>query len=197
MPIQHINDQILKRMRRKTDRAQICSTIEKLRSAIPEIVIRTSLMVGFPGESEEQFAELLSFIQDYPLDNIGVFKFSLEKGAAAARFEDQIPEEIKEERYQRLMETQLYSIRKQNQRYIGKRLEVMVESYHPDSEHLMRGRFYGQCPEIDGMVIINDTAQVSEFNKLYEVEITEALDYDLVGRAIAPLFKKISPLKLL
>jgi ribosomal protein S12 methylthiotransferase len=197
MPLQHINDEILKKMRRKTNRAQICSILNKLRDKIPDIVIRTSLMVGFPGETEEQFAELLAFVKEYPLDNVGVFKFSAEEGAPAARFENQIPEGIKEERYQRLMQAQLESVRVHNQRYIGKRLEVVIEGYHPDSEHLMRGRFYGQCPEIDGMVIINDTAAVTAFNKLYEVEITDALDYDLVGAAISPLFEKKSPLKLL
>ncbi|NGX45641.1 MAG: Ribosomal protein S12 methylthiotransferase RimO [Chlamydiae bacterium] len=197
MPIQHINNEILKKMRRKTSSGQICSTIEKLREKIPDIVIRTSLMVGFPGETEEQFAELLAFVKEYPLDNVGVFNFSAEEGAAAARFENQISEEVKEERYHRLMEAQLESVRKRNKRYIGKRLEVVIEGYHPDSEHLMRGRFYGQCPEIDGMVIINDTRAVTAFDKLYEVEITDALDYDLVGAALAPLFEKKSPLKLL
>lgn len=190
MPIQHINPEILKRMRRKTSRDQIIDTLVKLRTKMPEIVIRTSLMVGFPGETEEQFEELLQFIQEHPLDNIGVFSFSPEKGASATRFSDQVPEDVKERRLKTLMEVQMALIEKRNQKYIGTRLITMVEGYHPDSPYLMKGRFYGQCPEVDGQIIINDGEAVEEFGRLHEVEITDVIGYDLIGKAIGPVHKE-------
>ncbi|HSX12500.1 MAG TPA: 30S ribosomal protein S12 methylthiotransferase RimO [Rhabdochlamydiaceae bacterium] len=184
MPLQHINDQILKTMRRKTSRNDIISILTKLRAKMPHVVIRTSLMVGFPGETDAQFEELVQFIQDYPIDNIGVFKFSAEQEAHASTLPNQISEEIKEARYARLMEVQMQVVAKQNRKYIGQTLKVIVEGYHPDSSFLMRGRFYGQCPEIDGQVIINDFACVTEFGQLYEVEITDVAGYDLIGGAL-------------
>lgn len=190
MPIQHINSDILKGMRRKTNRDHIVSIYEKLRANIPESVIRTSLMVGFPGETDAQFEELVQFVKDYPLDNIGVFQFSLEKEAHAAKLEGQIPDEIKRKRYDKLMKTQMSVVRKLNQKYVGKTLDVMVEGHHPDSDFLMRGRFYGQCPEIDGQVIINDTRHVKEFGRLHQVVITDVIDYDLIGGSIAAKPKK-------
>lgn len=190
MPIQHINSTILKAMRRKTNREHIVNTYNLLRTSLPDGIIRTSLMVGFPGETEEQFQELLAFIQDYPLDNIGVFTFSKEEEAHAAKLPGHLPKEIKEERYEILMEAQMNIVRKRNQKYLGKKLEVMIEGYHPDSDLLMQGRFYGQCPEIDGVVIINDPRAVQAIGKLHEVEITDILDYDLMGRALGPLKPK-------
>lgn len=196
MPIQHINNTILKAMRRKTSKEQILDSIQKLRARIPGIVIRTSLMVGFPGETEEQFEELVDFIQEYPLDNIGIFKFSLEKEAHAAKLPDQVSEEVKQSRFERLVKTQMKVVKKRNRSYIGKRLKVIVEGYHPETEMLMRGRFYGQCPEIDGIVIINDGRKVTGFGQFYEVEITDVADYDLIGRVIAPVAKPTPAKKL-
>ncbi len=190
MPIQHINDTILKAMRRKTSRAQIVETIQKLRTKMPDLVIRTSLMVGFPGETEEQFEELVQFIQDYPLDNVGIFKFSLEKEAHAAKLPDQIDEKTKERRYAKLAKVQMEVLKKRQKRYIGKRLQVVVEGYHEEVPQLMRGRFYGQCPEIDGQVIINDGRKVESFGKLHEVEITDVAGVDLIGKVLAPVVSK-------
>jgi len=197
MPIQHINSDILKAMRRKTNREHIISTYEKLRMHIPHSIIRTSLMVGFPGETEEQFEELVQFVKDYPLDNIGVFQFSLEKEAHAAKLPGHLSDEVKRKRYDKLMKAQMGVVRKLNQKYIGQTLDVMVEGYHPDSEFLMRGRFYGQCPEIDGQVIINDCRHVKEFGRLHQVTITDVIDYDLIGGCIgAKPKKKTSPLAM-
>lgn len=184
MPIQHINNQMLKSMRRATSKEDIISTLTKLRAEVPEVVIRTSLIVGFPGETEEQFEELVDFIQEHPLDNIGVFKFSREPGSHAYDLPDQIPEKVKNQRYQKLMKLQKKVVNKLNQRWIGETIQVIVEGYHPESNLLMRGRFFGQCPEIDGMVIINDGRNVKAFGELYDVEITGVADYDLVGRVL-------------
>jgi ribosomal protein S12 methylthiotransferase len=184
MPIQHINNQMLKAMRRTTSREDIIATIEKLRVKVPGVVIRTSLIVGFPGETEEQFEELAAFIQEHPLDNIGIFRYSREPQSHSYNLPDQVPDEIKERRYHKLMKLQKKIVKKRNKAFIGKQLEVIVEGYHPDSQLLMRGRFYGQCPEIDGQVIINDGRKVKAFGQRYTVEITDAADYDLVGRVL-------------
>lgn len=190
MPLQHINDEILKAMRRKTSRAQIIDILTKLRQKLPDIVIRTSLMVGFPGETEEQFQELLEFVKQYPLDNIGIFKYSREEASHSASLPNHISEEVKQDRYERLSIAQLKSVRKRNKKYIGQKLKVMIEGYHPESEYLMRGRFYGQCPEIDGQIIINDCRKVEAFGMLHEVEITDVADYDLIGTAIKAIKPK-------
>ncbi|MEI8365988.1 MAG: 30S ribosomal protein S12 methylthiotransferase RimO [Parachlamydiaceae bacterium] len=184
MPIQHINNAMLKSMHRATSREDIIATITKLRREMPDIVIRTSLIVGFPGETEEQFEELVAFIQEYPLDNIGIFKFSREPGSHAYDLPDQIPEGIKQKRYDKLMKIQKKVLTKTNKKWLGKKLQVVVEGYHPETKLLMRGRFFGQCPEIDGQVIINDGRAVKAFGEVYTVEITDVAEYDLIGGVI-------------
>ncbi|MBI5274686.1 MAG: 30S ribosomal protein S12 methylthiotransferase RimO [Chlamydiales bacterium] len=191
MPIQHINQEMLKAMHRKTSKAQIISIIERLRKEIPDIVIRTSIMVGFPGETEEQFRELVEFVKEYKLDNIGFFKYSQEKGSYSYNLENQVAEDVKESRLQEIVRVQQSVLDDINQKHIGKTYAVLVEGYHPDSDLLMKGRFYGQCPEIDGCVIINDGRKVKKFGQLYEVEITDSVGYDLIGKAV-----KSSSLKL-
>jgi ribosomal protein S12 methylthiotransferase len=184
MPIQHVNPSLLKSMRRKTSREDIIKVIATLRKEIPHVVIRTSLIVGFPGETDEQFEELVTFIQDYPLDNVGVFKFSREPGSHAYDLPNQISDDVKQERYERLMAVQKKIVKKRNAKMIGKKLPVIVEGYHPETKLLMLGRYYGQCPEIDGSVIINDGRKVKGFGQVYMVEITEVSDYDLVGKVV-------------
>lgn len=184
MPIQHINRELLKSMRRTTSKEDIINTIAYLRQEIPEVAIRTSLIVGFPGETEEQFEELLEFIQDYPLDHVGIFKFSREPGSHAYSLPDQISEEIKTRRHRRLMQVQKKMVKKQHKKMIAKELSVVIESYHPESRWLMLGRHRGQCPDIDGQVIINDGRKVKAFGQLHRVEITDIADYDLIGRVI-------------
>jgi ribosomal protein S12 methylthiotransferase len=189
MPIQHINDEMLKAMHRTTSREQITNIIQTLRKEVPGVVIRTSLMVGFPGETEEQFEEMVQFIQDVPLDNVGIFQFSLEKEAYAAKLPNQISEEVKQTRFDRLAETQLQMVRKRNEKLVGQKVEAIVEGFHPSSEFLLRARTRGQCPEIDGQIIINDARHVKSFGKLYEIEITDFADYDLIGTALGSIKK--------
>ncbi len=189
MPIQHVNDTILKAMRRKTSRADIVSIITKLRERIPGIVIRTSLMVGFPGETDEQFAELLQFVEEHPLDNVGIFKYSREEESHSAKLPDHVAEDVKQARFEALTAKQHEMARRQNERFVGQKLQVIVEGTHPDSPLLMRGRFYGQCPDIDGQVIITDGRKVTAFGERYNVEITGTADYDLIGRVVSPVRK--------
>lgn len=184
MPIQHINNAMLKSMRRATSREQIIDVITKLRREIPNIFIRTSLIVGFPGETDEQFEELAQFVQEHPIDNIGIFKFSREPGSHAYDLPDQIPDEVKEKRYHRLMQIQQKSVKRQQSKLIGKKIPVVVEGYHPESKFLMVGRHYGQCPEIDGQVIINDARKVKQFGKIYTLQVTDVADYDLIGKVL-------------
>lgn len=184
MPIQHINNEMLKAMHRTTSKEEIIEIIQKLRTRVANVVIRTSLMVGFPGETEEQFQELIDFVQKYPLDNVGIFQFSLEKEAYAAKLPNQISPEVKQDRFDRLAAAQLKAVKKRSKQMIGRKVQAIVEGFHPESELLLRARYWGQCPEIDGQIIINDGRKVTAFGKLYEVEITDAADYDLIGRVI-------------
>lgn len=191
MPIQHIDDDILKAMRRKTNAAQIKDVITKLRKALPEASIRSSLIVGFPGETPEQFEKLKSFLQAYPLDNVGVFKYSQEEGSHAATLPNQVSQEVKDERHAALMNLQASLVEQRLAAMVGKRLTMVVEGYHPDSELLMVARHRGQCPDIDGHVIINDAAHVDAFGERYEVEVTAVAGYDLVGRTLRKLGSKL------
>lgn len=184
MPIQHVNNALLDRMNRATNRARIIDTLRKLRAALPEITIRTSLIVGFPGETDEQFEELCQFLQDHPIDQVGVFAYSQEEGTVAAQMPDQVLEKVKERRREKLMKIQQKMVQKKNRSMIGKTLEVVVESYHPESRLIMLARHRGQCPDIDNQVLINDGRKVSGFGQRYHVEITDVAGYDLVGRVL-------------
>jgi ribosomal protein S12 methylthiotransferase len=181
MPIQHVNNRVLKAMRRATNREQIIQTLQMLKSEIPDIVIRTSLITGFPSETHEEFLEVKQFLKDYPLDNVGIFQYSQEPGSPAASMPDQISPEVKQSRWDELMKIQKKSVSKKLKSMIGKTLEVVVESAHPESPFLLLGRYQGQCPEIDGHIIITDGRLVNKLGERYQVKITDVADYDLVG----------------
>lgn len=192
MPIQHINNDILKSMKRKTNAEEIKSVITKLRQEIPDMHIRTSLIVGFPGETDAQFSELKEFLREYPLNHVGIFKYSKEKNTPAGEMDAQIDASVKEKRLQELAAIQQEVVEKLNREMIGKKLEVVVENYHPETDLLLVGRYFGQCPEIDGQVILNDWQKVKNFGDRYMVEITDVAGYDLVGKVIKPLRAKLS-----
>ncbi|MFC2049273.1 30S ribosomal protein S12 methylthiotransferase RimO [Chlamydiota bacterium] len=193
MPIQHINDTMLKSMRRTTSSAQIKSVITQLRQKIPDIHIRTSLIVGFPGETEEQFEELAAFLQEFPLNHVGIFKYSQEADTPAGVMEDQIAEKVKERRHKRLAAVQQSAVAKLNQAMVGRKIPVVIEHYHPETDLLLVGRYFGQCPEIDGQVILNDWQKVEAFGERYLVEITGVAGYDLIGSVVGPLKKITTP----
>ncbi len=184
MPIQHINDELLQSMRRKTSRAQIVEIIRKLRKEIPDISIRTSLIVGFPGESEEQFQELVEFVKKEKLDQIGIFKFSPEKEAVASRLENQISEEEKQRRLEILAKAQQKVVKKKNRDLIGRRVLAIIDGNHPESNLLLTARHSGQCPDIDGQIIINDAPKKVVQGQLYTIELTDVAGYDLIGRIL-------------
>ena len=185
MPIQHVNDDVLKAMHRKTNKQQITNTIKKLRAEMPNIVIRTSLIVGFPGETEEQFQELCDFLESHPIDHVGIFQYSPEEGSFAAKLQDHIPESIKQERYDRLMAIQEKSVEKRLRTLVGTELRVIIDGYHPETDLLMVGRYFGQCPDIDSVVILNDTTIVDSFGEMYKVEISDIAGYDLIGSVLS------------
>lgn len=186
MPIQHVNDRLLKAMRRKTSRADIEAIISKLRTKMPEIVIRTSLMVGFPSETDQDFEELITFVAEQKLDQVGVFQYSLEADTPAAMMEEQIDEAIKKSRWEKLMAVQSKVVQEKLKNQVGKRVLVRVDGPHPETPLLRVARTQGQCPQIDGQVILNDWSKGAEAGSLYWVEITQALDYDWMARVLKP-----------
>lgn len=181
MPIQHISDRILKQMKRKTTGDDIRETILKLRNRLPGIHIRTSLMVGFPGETEEEFQQLLDFVDEAKLDNVGVFQYSDETLAASSKLENHVPEKVKQDRYDRLMMAQLKIVRQLNEARIGQELDVVIEGLHPEYRELIVGRYYGQCPDIDGQVILLPTDELPAPGKRHRARVTDFDDYDLIA----------------
>lgn len=190
MPIQHVNNQILQRMRRNTTKEHITLTIDKLKREIPGIHIRTSLIVGFPGESEEQFEELVAFVKEHPLHHVGIFTYSNEEECAAAKLDGHLSEEVKEHRLAHLAEVQREVAERENRKLIGQTFEVVVEGYHPDSDLLLVGRHKGQALEIDSQVILNEYHLVKEMNRRYLVKITDVAGLDLIGSVISPVIGK-------
>lgn len=182
MPIQHINNDILRRMARRTNRAEIESKIKKIREAMPEAVIRTSIIAGFPGETQEQFSELYDFLKEMRLDRVGVFAYSEEEGTAAAEFDGQIDLEVREERRGRIMEIQQKISLEKNKAKIGSVIEVLCEGY--DEENFMyTGRSYADSIGVDSTVYFAAEDEV-EIGSFVKVEILDADEYDLTGRKI-------------
>lgn len=182
MPIQHGCDSVLKRMGRKSNQALIKDTVARLRQAMPDIAIRTTLIVGFPGETEEEFADLQAFIQEMRFDRLGVFTYSQEEGTPAGRMENQIPEEVKEERQRMIMDIQKDIAATLCQQEVGKTLEVVVEGKLPE-EQIYCGRTKWDAPDIDGMVFFGAEEEVYS-GDFVSVKIKEASDYDLMGDVV-------------
>ena len=175
MPLQHAHPQTLRRMKRPTNVNGIRKNLQKMRQAIPGIALRTTFIVGYPGETEEEFQALLNFIEEIRFDRVGAFKFSFEPGCPAQPLGDPIPAEIKEERYQRLMEKQQPISLERNRKFIGHTVDVLVEG---TGQGVSMGRSYRDAPEVDGIVMIKGKIPVG---KLVPVRITGAGAYDLSG----------------
>ncbi len=181
IPIQHISDSVLKAMNRHGDRAEIESAIKRLRESVPGIVLRTTAMVGFPGESEADFEELCEFIKEARFDRFGAFTFSPEEGTLAAEMDCQIDEQVKQDRYDTLMQTQLLISEEQNAAKIGRTLTVLCDGYDSDSG-IYYGRSYADAPDVDGKVYFTSKKKIAP-GDFVSVYVTEAMDYDLVGEA--------------
>ena len=182
MPIQHGNDAVLKRMGRKSSQALIREKVAKLRAAMPDIAIRTTLIVGFPGESEEEFEDLMHFVQEMKFDRLGVFSYSQEEGTAAARMENQIEDELKEERRDIIMDIQKNIAANLCEQEVGKVMEVLIEGKLPE-ERIFCGRTRRDAPDIDGLVFVSSEEELYS-GDFVTVKIREAGDYDLMGDVV-------------
>ena len=179
LPIQHANDEILKRMGRRTSKKQLIDIIEKLRQEIPDITLRTTLITGFPGETKEQHEEVMEFVDEMEFDRLGVFTYSPEEDTPAASMPDQIPEEVKVDRQAEIMELQQDIVFDQAEDMIGREVLVMIEGKVAD-ENAYVGRTYKDAPNVDGLIFINTDEELmtGDFAK---VKVTGALEYDLIG----------------
>ncbi|MGZ3770299.1 MAG: 30S ribosomal protein S12 methylthiotransferase RimO [Bdellovibrio sp.] len=182
MPLQHVNDDVLKSMNRKMTRSEIETALMNIREQIPEAVIRTQFIVGFPGETEEQFEELLQFVAEQQFDRVGCFKYSPEENTPGGRMENQVDEDVKQYRHDAVMEIQQNISREKHREFIDKTIEVIVEGFSEETDLLLQGRFWGQAPDIDGVVLINDGQ--AEVGDMVKVQITDSLDYDLLGAIV-------------
>ncbi|HHO75416.1 MAG TPA: 30S ribosomal protein S12 methylthiotransferase RimO [Deltaproteobacteria bacterium] len=180
LPIQHISDKVLRAMGRNGGADAVWEALDLLRSASDDIWIRSTIMVGHPGEDEDAFNELERFIAKGHIDNLGVFTYSAEPGTASCAMPDPLAEEIKNLRKDRIMMLQQEISKKRLESLIGSKIPVLVEEFHPETELLLKGRSFFQAPDVDGCVMINEGSP--EFGSFYDIEIIDALEYDLVGR---------------
>jgi ribosomal protein S12 methylthiotransferase len=179
LPIQHASDKVLRRMGRRTTKAELKAVVEKLRREIPDIVLRTTLISGFPGETEEDHEELMEFVDEMEFDRLGVFPYSAEEDTPAASMSGQIPEEVKEARRNEIMELQQeISLDRGNAR-IGQELLVMIEG-KVSGESAYIGRTYGDAPKVDGYIFIQ-TGELLVTGDFARVRVTGAMEYDLIG----------------
>jgi ribosomal protein S12 methylthiotransferase len=183
MPLQHSSDRLLRSMKRGRDSVFLRELLARLRARVPGIALRTSLIVGLPGETEEDFEDLLRFVEEQRFERLGVFEFSPEEGTPAAEMRRQVPDDVKRARFERVMAVQQEISRDHQRAMIGRRVEVLVEGRAEETEHLLAGRHAQQAPEIDGITYVNDG--VAYPGEIVTVEVTDASDYDLVGHVVA------------
>ena len=182
IPIQHISDKVLTAMNRHGTKALITETVERLRREVPGIILRTTAMVGFPGEGEEEFAELCEFVKWAKFDRFGAFTFSAEEGTAAAELPETVDEQVKQDRYDILMQTQLTAMEEKSADMIGKTVQVLVDGFDAAAE-VYYGRSYADAPDVDGKIYFTSRRKINP-GAFVSVKVTEAMDYDLVGEVL-------------
>ena len=190
VPLQHTHDEILKSMKRQETEDGIRKMLDELRSKIPEIALRTTFITGFPGETDEHFKHMLRFLCDMQFDHVGIFTYSDEEGTTAFDYPDRVPEKVKLERKNILMESQKNIALRKNQEKVGHIESVLVEGFDAQENYIMTGRLASQAPDIDGQVILEKCE--AEPGEIISVRITAAADYDLVAE---PVSKTIEPVK--
>ena len=183
IPIQHISDSILKKMNRRTNKEQIESLIAQLRKEIPDVTLRTSLIVGFPGETEKDFEELSEFVKTAKFDKLGAFMYSKEEGTPAAKLPEQIHGNTKKSRYNKIMEIQQKISNENLKSKIGQEFEVLIEDISFDGKYLI-GRTKQDVPDIDGIIYVKNKEKSNSVNKFVKVHIIDVKDYDLIGEII-------------
>jgi ribosomal protein S12 methylthiotransferase len=182
MPLQHADPEILRSMRRPRDMMSVRKTLSHIRSVMEDVALRTTFIVGYPGEDEKAFQNLINFVQTVRFDHLGAFTYSFEPGTPAEPLGDPIPEHVKVERLETLMKVQAEISLERNQRFIGRTLDVLVEGVDEENQ-ISIGRSYRDAPEIDGLVVIEDLAPIGE---LVQVKLNSAITHDLVGELINP-----------
>jgi ribosomal protein S12 methylthiotransferase len=182
VPLQHVDDTILAMMNRRVDQAAIRELLGRIRRRIPDITLRTSFIVGFPGETDEQFNALLDFVNEGHFERVGVFRYSREEGTAAATLESQVPERTKKSRYHKLMKAQSRVSFRKNRALVGNIEPVLVEGFSEETELLLRGRSVRQAPDVDGQVYI--TSGQAEIGAIVPLRITDSSEYDLIGEIV-------------
>lgn len=186
LPLQHASDAVLKRMKRPGTRKSYVRLLDNIRARIPNVALRTTFIVGFPGETAEDFAELESFIEEVGFDHVGVFTYSHEEGTSAHELNDDVPAATKKKRQERLMARQRKIVALRQQARIGERTRLVVDGQSPEHELVLQGRLAGQAPEIDPVVYLTDCDPSSlAKGSFIDVEIVGAQDYDLVARPLA------------
>jgi ribosomal protein S12 methylthiotransferase len=185
MPLQHASARVLRAMRRGGNRSSLTRMIDRIRHGIPDVTFRTTMIVGFPGETDEDYAELESFCRDVEFDRLGVFTYSDEEDTAAFALSDKVPHRTANKRRRSLMSMQARISRRRNRALVGRELKVLIEGTSPESELLLQGRLESQAPEIDGVTLINDS-EAGEVNpgEFRTVRISRALEHDLVGTVV-------------
>jgi ribosomal protein S12 methylthiotransferase len=181
IPLQHISDSVLKRMGRRINREQTEKLILKMKDNIPDIALRTTMIVGFPGETDKDFMELMQFVKETQFDSLGAFIYSDEEGTPATRLKGKVDAKVKKARFKELMRLQAGISRKKNSARKGKELEVLVEGISVNEKYLLQGRAEFQAPEVDGVVYLTDNVPIGSFVK---VKITHSLTYDFVGKVL-------------
>ena len=178
IPLQHVSTKILKAMNRKSTKDKIITLFDTLRQEIPNIVIRTTFIIGFPDETDEDFGEIVDFLQKYKLDNVGFFKYSREEGTRSYNFDNQIDEETKEKRLEYISQIQYEIQFEKHKNLLGTTLDAIIDENY---DNYSVARYYGQCPQIDGYIIINEQLQIGQ---IYKIKITQIKDYDLIGERL-------------
>ncbi|MGH2669533.1 MAG: 30S ribosomal protein S12 methylthiotransferase RimO, partial [bacterium] len=182
LPLQHINDTMLRRMQRRVTRAQTEDLLARLRAAVPGLVLRTTFIVGFPGETEEHFEHLLRFVEEVRFDHLGAFVYSPEEGTPGAELSGRVPRRVARRRWETLLALQRGIALERRQRLVGRRLTALVEGVCEETEHLLQARHHGMAPEVDGRLLLNDG--FAPAGTFATVEITDAFADDLVGRIL-------------
>jgi ribosomal protein S12 methylthiotransferase len=184
IPLQHINDQMLRRMSRRVTRSETEALLDKLRRRIPNLTIRTTLITGFPGETDAEFRELCEFVRQQRFDRMGVFTYSYEADTPSGKLPDHIAEELKASRREELMAIQLPIARENNQAKVGRPYDVILDGPVPDEDNVWVGRTVGDAPEVDGVVYVTGDRQNLQSGDIVPCEVVGVQDYDLIAVAI-------------
>ncbi|HST22837.1 MAG TPA: 30S ribosomal protein S12 methylthiotransferase RimO [Blastocatellia bacterium] len=186
IPLQHASRRVLQRMKRGGTRASYERLIERIRERVPGVAVRTTFIVGFPGEREEDFEELVDFVRAVEFDRVGVFTYSDEENSAAVELDEKVDEQVARKRERRLMKEQARISRRKNRKLVGQRVKVLLEGKSKESDLLLEGRMETQAPEIDGSILINDAPEGADVRpgEFVTVEITEAHEHDLIGSIV-------------